>query len=214
MKPEEMRRHGTALAERVRRHVDTEERLSLVIGQRRRKRRYEFALAAAAVVIIVLIGVFALLRPIEGAPVITDPDPSPTTIVGLRPLPVEIFLVLVSNYTVDAATGECSGLGALAGVEAGFRVSIVDDSETGTPAFDDIESRTEVASFVLSAGAEITRDAAPAFLLPVGRDAGCVFSLGDHVFEVSEFDLVLPGKPNVSKSETISGQRHVTLFEG
>jgi hypothetical protein len=214
MKPEEMRRHGTALAERVRRHVDTEERLSVVIGQRRRRRRYEFALAAAAVVIVVLVGVFALLRPIEGAPVITDPDPSPTTLAGLRSLPVELFLVLVSDYTVDAATGECSGSGVLEGVEAGSRVSVVDDSENAPGAFDDIESRTELASLVLPAGAEITQDAAPAFLLPVGPDPGCVFSLGDHVFEVSEFDLVLPGNPNVSKSETTSGQRHVTVFEG
>ena len=71
-----------------------------------------------------------------------------------------------------------------------------------------------MASLVLPAGAEITQDAAPAFLLPVGQDAGCVFPLGDHVFEVSEFDLVLPGDPNVSTSETISGQRHVTVFGG
>jgi hypothetical protein len=211
MKPKEMRRHGTALSERVRRNVHTEERLSLVIGQRRRRRRYEFALAAAAAVIIVLIGVFALLRPIEGAPVVTDPDPAPTTVVGLRQLPVEIFLVLASNYTVDAATGECSGSGVLEGVEAGFRVSVVDESETAPGAFDDIERRTEVASLVLPAGAEITRDAAPAFLLPVGRDAGCVFSLGDHVFEVSEFDLVLTGYPEVSNGGTRSGQRFVTV---
>ncbi len=213
MNPEEMRRHGTALAERVRRSVDNEERLSLVIGQRRR-RRYEFALAAAAVVIAVLIGVFALLRPIQGAPVITEPEPAPTTIAGLRPLPVEIFLVLVSDYTVDAATGECSGSGALAGVEAGFRVSIVDDSETAPAAFDDTESRTEVASLVLPAGAEITQDAAPAFLLPAGQDAGCVFSLGDHVFEVTEFDLVLTGYPEVSMGGTRSGQRFVTVVGG
>jgi hypothetical protein len=146
--------------------------------------------------------------------VITDPDPSPTTVVGLRPLPAEIFLVLVSDYTVDAATGECSGSGVLAGVEAGFRVSIVDDSETAPGAFDDIESRTEVASLVLPAGTEITRDAAPAFLLPVGQDAGCVFSLGDHVFEVSDFDIVLPGNPDVSMRGTRSGQRHVIVVGG
>ena len=76
------------------------------------------------------------------------------------------------------------------------------------------DGELQVVKAAGAAGAEITRDAAPAFLLPPGRDAGCVFSLGDHVFEVSEFELVLPGIPNVSKSETTSGQRHVTVFEG
>ncbi len=197
MRPEEIRRHGTALLERVRVQVDTERHLERILRQKRRRRTLQVALAAAAVIAL-LVGI-TLFRPVEAPPVVTEPEPTTTTIPELRSLPVEMFLV-VADYIVDEGTGECAGSGELSGVVEGSRVSVIDDL-----------SGDEVESIVLPAGREITRAADPAFLFTSDRDALCLFIDG---LEVDHFDFSLfpESDPNVGVSGTRSGQRVVVLY--
>ena len=156
---------------------------------------------AAAAIIAVLVGVFALSRAVSEPPVITEP--TPPTIEGLSPLPVEVFLVLANDYEVDAATGTCSGSGEVSEVAEGASVSIVDPS-----------GGEEVASITLPLGVEITGDATPSYLVAAGAESGCLFTLGELDLPVSDFDLLLPGDPNTSMGNTRSGQRQVIVVGG
>jgi len=199
MKPEEMRAHGVALADRVRRQVDTKQRFQLLVKARQTGRRLVYVLVAATVM-AVLIGVSFLLT-ISDAPVVTQPTPPTTLDAGLRPLPVEVWVVILDSYTVDADTGACSGSGEVSGVVEGSRVFLVDES-----------SGVELSSVSLPAGTEVFQGEEPLFLLPPDHDAGCVFELGDP--GVTNFDVRFESDPNIGISSNSSGQRLVVRLEG
>ena len=199
MRSEEIRTRGTALAERVHRQVDTRARFQLLVGQRRRGRILGYALAAAALAAVVL-GV-AFLLTIEDAPVASQPPPtSSAPVTELRPLPVELFVVLLREYTVDEATGECSGSGILSDLLEGSNVLLVDEV-----------SGAELGSLPLPFGTEVVRGDDPLFLLPSDEDAGCVFSLGDPGLD--NFDVRFESDPDVGMSGTRSGQRVVVRLD-
>ncbi len=201
MNHDELRRYGVALAERVRDEVDTSLRLDLVLRRHRRTRLVAFATAAAAAVIVVIAALW-LAAP-EEAPVVTEP---PTTIPApnaqLQPLPIENYLILLSDYEVDPATGRCVGTGPIAGVEEGSKVDVIDQRTTET---------TQV--FSLPAGEEITADDERAsFILPDRVTAACLFLLPDLGYSIEDYgDLFLfhESDPDIAGGATVRGQRVV-----
>ena len=187
MKPEEMRARGVALADRVSRQVDTEQRFRLLVKARRTSRRLGYALVAATVV-AVLVGVSFLLT-ISDAPVVTQP-PSPTTVTaGLQPLPVEVWVVILDSYTVDSDTSDCTGIGEVSEVVEGSLVFFVDEA-----------SGAQVSSVALPAGTEVLQSEGALFLLPSGHDAGCVFELGE--LNVTSLDVQFESDPNIGPQQT------------
>jgi len=199
MTPEEIRVRGVALADRVSRQVDTEQRFRLLAKARRTSQRLGYALAAA-VVVAVVIGVSFLLT-VSDTPVVTQPPPPTTVDAGLRLLPVEVWVVILDSYTVDADTGECTGTGEVSGVVEGSNVLFLDES-----------SAVELTSVPLPAGTEVLQGEEPLLLLPLGHDAGCVFELGDP--GVTNFDVRFASDPNIGISSNSSGQRLVVRLEG
>ena len=207
MRPEEIRWHGAALAERVRDHVDTQERLGVMLRAHRRRRIAALALATAMVVAVV-VGAFMLTR-IGEPPVITVPTTPPmtppSTVDGLAPLPVEVFMVLEGAYTVDGDTGTCEGSGPLAGIEEGSSVEVRDESTTG-----------EATAITLPAGVEITEaDPRSSFLLSRDEVAVCVFVLPDLGYDIADYDnisLFPASDPNVGSSMSLRGQRVIFGF--
>jgi len=208
MKPEEIRSRGAALAERVRTQVDTSQRLELVLRIHRRARIVAVAAAAAAVLVVVA-GVLLLVRADE-PPVITAPSTTiPSTLPGAQSLPVEVFMVLIGDYTVDEDTGACEGSGPLAGIGAGSMVHIVDESASPPP---------ETAPTTnLPAGVEVTQeDARASFLLGSGDPAACVFTLPDLGYDISEYEnirLLPETDPDTASGMSLSGQRVIFKFE-
>ncbi len=199
MMPEEMRARGVVLADRVRRQVDTKQRFQLLVKARRTGRRLGYALVAATVV-AVLVGVSYLLT-ISDAPVVTQPPPPTTLDAGLQPLPVEVWVVILDSYRVDADTGACTGSGEVSGVIEGSLVFFVD----GT-------SGVQLSSVSLPTGIEVLHGDGPLFLFPSGHDAGCVFELGE--LDVNSFDVRFESDPNIGISSNSSGQRLVVRLEG
>ena len=216
MTPEDFRARGVALAERAHRDVDVDVRMELLVGTSRRRRTTMYVLAGAAMVAAIL-GISTLVAITDDAPPATRPTtPSitapPTTVLesspgstqgvgGVQSLPVEVWVVLLGGYAVDAATGECSGTGELAGLLRGSAVLFVDET-TGEA----------LKSVPLPTGTEVRTGEGPLFLLPIGVDGGCVFELGDP--GVTEFDVRFESDPDVGMSGTQSGQRLVVRLEG
>ena len=199
MKPEELRARGVALSGRVRRQVDTTQRFQLLVKARQTSRRLGYALVAATVV-AVLVGVSFLLT-ISDAPVVTQPPPPTTLDAGLQPLPVEVWVVILDSYTVDADTGTCTGSGEVSGVIEGSLVFFVDEA-----------SGVQLSSVSLPAGSAVLQGDAPLFLFPSGHEAGCVFELGE--LAVTGFDVRFESDPNIGISSNSSGQRLVVRLEG
>lgn len=207
MRPEEIRRHGAALAERVRDHVDTQERLGVMLRTHRRRRVAALALATGMVVIVV-VAAFMLTR-FDEPPVITVPPTTPPSTIGeLAPLPVEVFMVLEGAYTVDEATGACEGSGPLAGIGEGSSVHVHDESVFG--------SADDAPTIALPAGSEITEaDPRSSFLLSRDEVAVCVFVLPDLGYDIADYEhisLFPASDPNVSSGMRISGQRVTFSF--
>lgn len=203
MRPEDMRRQGTALAERVRREVNTSERFNVMLRQHRRQRVVAFAAAAVAVIALV---VGAVVLTTNEAPVVTEP--STTVPSGLQSLPVEVFVVLVGDYTVDPADGSCEGSGPLAGIEAGSLVHIWDESAYPGPA--------DAPAITLPEGMQVaSNDEGASYLLSGDQDTGCVFALPGLEHDISEYahvSLFPESDPNVAISSRIIGQRVVVTF--
>jgi len=208
MRPEEIRRNGAALAERVRNRVDPQERFEVMLRAYRRRRVASLALATALVVAVVM-GAFMLTR-LGEAPVITVPPTTPPSTVGeLRSLPVEVFMVLEGAYTLDETTGACEGSGPLAGIEEGSSVHVHDESM--------FESADEAPTITLPAGSEIT-EAEPrsSFLLSGDEVAVCVFVLPDLGYDIADYEdisLFPATDPDVSRGTAVSGQRVIFRFE-
>lgn len=204
MTHEEFRRFGTALDERVRSQVDTSERLDLLIHARRRGRIVAIAFAMIAVV-AVFVATFLIREATGDPPVITAP---PTTVIpeqsGLTPLPVEVFLVLSDHYAADPATGVCTGVGPLAGIDEGAQLQMRDESTPAAP-----------VSVVLSAGQEITAQDERASFLLGDELLGCVFVVPDPGFSIAQYENVSissDADSGVASGMSISGQRVVLSF--
>ena len=204
MRPEDMRRRGTALADRVRREVDTSARLGIMLRQHRRQRVTAIAVAAA---VAVALFVGALLTfTTEEDPVVTEP---PTTAPSsLRSLPVQVFMVLVGEYTVDPGSGSCEGSGPLAGIGSGSLVHVWDESEYPGP--------DEAPAVALPPGVEVASDEErAAYLLSSGENTGCVFEMPDLGFDIDDYghiSLFPESDPNVAISSRRFGQRVVFTF--
>lgn len=216
MKPDdistELNARGTALAERVRFQVDTDAHLQQILKDKPKRLVLQVA-TAAAVIIAVLAGV-ALLRAAPGPPVATAPETTTTTL-ALRPLPVDIYVVLLADYTVDEANGTCSGTGPLAGVFEGSSMRLVYNDPDFAPDLEQEDTRVEVAAMSLPAGTEMTREAGPPFLFPAGSDAaaheaGCVFTLSHPGIDLDNVDIVAGVDPSIGASTMTSGQRLIT----
>jgi hypothetical protein len=205
VRPEDMQRHGAALAERVRREVNTSERLGVILRQHRRQRMLAFAVAAAAVIVLAVSAV--LIFSTEEAPVVSEPTPT-TVSSGLQALPVEVFMVLVGDYTVDTADGSCQGSGRLAGIGAGSLVHIWDESAYPSP--------EEAPTIALPEGLEVASDDPDAsFLLSSGENTGCAFALPGLQHDIAEYEhisLFPESDPDVAISSRIIGQRVVVTF--
>lgn len=136
-------------------------------------------------------------------------EPPPTTVPsGLRALPVEVFMVLVGDYTVDTADGSCEGSGSLAGIRSGSLVHIWDESAYPGP--------EEAPAIALPEGMEVASDEEGAsYLLSAGENTGCVFALPGLEHDISEYahiSLFPESDPNVAISSRIIGQRVVVTF--
>lgn len=207
MRPEEIQRRGVALSERVRVQVDPSERLEIMLRVHRH-RRFMAVAVAAAMVLAVVIGVFMLAN-VEEPPVITVPPTTvPSTVTERQSLPVEVFMVLDSAYTVDDATGACEGSGPLAGIGEGSAVHVFDESA--------YESADDAPTITLPAGEEVAEgDPMSSFLLSRGDSAACVFALpdvGNAVTDYENISLFPESDPNVSSSMNVRGQRIVYTF--
>jgi hypothetical protein len=207
MRPEEIQSRGAALLERVRSHVDTQQRLDMMLRAHRRRRVAALTVATATVLALV-VGVFMLAR-VEEPPVITVPPTTvPSTVGELQSLPVEVFMVLSDAYTLAEATGACEGSGPLAGIGEGSLVHVVDESV--------FESADEAPTIALPAGEEMTEeDPRSSFLLPRDDSAACVFSLPDLGYDIADYDnisLFPEADPDVSMGMSVTGQRVVFRF--
>lgn len=207
MRPEEIQSHGAALAERVRTHVDTQERLEIMLRVHRR-RRVGALIVITATMLAVVVGVSILLR-MEDPPVITVPPTTvPSTIGELRSLPVEVFMVLPDAYTVDEVTGVCEGSGPLAGIGEGSLVHIHDESV--------FASADDAPTIPLPAGEEITgEDPRSSFLLSRDDSAACVFTLPDLGHDIADYEAIWlfpESDPDVSGSMAVAGQRVIFRF--
>lgn len=206
MRPEEIRRNGAALVERVNEQVNSAERLEVMLRTHRRRRVAGLALAAAMVVAL-MVAAFMLTR-LGEPPVITVPPTTPPSTVGeVAALPVEVFMILEGAYQVDEATGTCEGSGPLAGIEEGSRVHVHDESV--------FDSADEAPTITLPPGTEVTEADPRSFLLSRDEVAVCVFVLPDLGYDIADYDHVslLPASdPNVSVGIRITGQRVTFRF--
>jgi hypothetical protein len=207
MRPEEIRSHGVALAERMRTQVKTSDRLEMMLQTHRRRRTWALA-AATAAALIIAVGILMLSR-VDQRPVITVPPTTvPSTEAALRLLPVEVFMILEGAYTVDEATGTCEGSGPLAGIGEGSAVHVFDQSV--------FDSADDAPTITLPAGLEITEeDPRSSFLLSRDESAACMFVLPDLGYEISDYEnitLFPESDPNVSSGMSLSGQRVVFSF--
>lgn len=207
MRPEEIRSRGTALAERVRDHVDPGERLDIMLKTHRKRRIAAYALATAMVAATVA-AVFLLTREAEPPVITVPPTPPPTTVGELASLPVEAFLVLESAYTVDEATDTCAGSGPLAGIEEGSSVHVHDESV--------FDSADDAPTIALPAGVETTEgDSLSSLLLSRDDVAVCVFVLPDLGYDIADYEhisLFPASDPNVAVGMRINGQRVIFSF--
>lgn len=204
MRPEEFRRHGIALRDRIAREVDTADRLEMMFRTHRRGRALEWA-AAAAVVIAVLLGALLLLG-VEEAPIVaTPPSTVPQTITELQALPVEVYLVL-TDYSVNS-DASCQGSGALTGIGNGSTVYLYDGTlavpERGTP-------------ISLPVGEEVLADDSRArFLLSADDPSACVFALPDPGLRIDDYEgigLFPESGPAAGHSQDLRGQRVIYRF--
>ena len=207
MRPEEIRSHGVALAERMRTQVKTSDRLEMMLQTRRRRRTWALA-AATAAALIIAVGILMLSR-VDQRPVITVPPTTvPSTEAAIRLLPVEVFMILEGAYTVDEATGTCEGSGPLAGIGEGSAVHVFDQLV--------FDSADDAPTITLPAGLEITEeDPRSSFLLSRDESAACMFVLPDLGYEISDYEnitLFPESDPNVSSGMSLSGQRVVFSF--
>ena len=207
MRPEEIRSHGVALAERMRTQVKTSDRLEMMLQTHRRRRTWALA-AATAAALVIGVGILMLSR-VDQRPVITVPPTTvPSTEAALRSLPVEVFMILDGAYTVDEATGTCEGSGPLAGIGEGSAVHVFDQSV--------FDSADDAPTITLPAGLEITEeDPRSSFLLSRDESAACMFVLPDLGYDISDYEnitLFPESDPNVSSGMSLSGQRVVFSF--
>jgi hypothetical protein len=159
MRPEEIRRNGAALAERVRDRVNSQDRLEIML-QKHRRRRVTAVSLATAVVVAVVVAAFMLTRLGEPLVITVPPTTPPPAVGGLAPLPVEVFMVLEGAYTVDEATGACEGSGPLDGIGEGSTVQVQDESV--------FESADEASTITLPAGGRGNRRRSEVVVLAVG----------------------------------------------
>jgi hypothetical protein len=213
MSHQQIQTKGRELAYRVRNKVETERRLDAVVRKRRPRIAILRTIAATSAVAI-LIGVTLFLA-VDETPVSTQPVPITTmttaSIADLRPLPIEVFLVVVGDYKVATDSRTCTGSASLSYVREGLRVSLAPSGGEAPLGGDGETASVEVVSMVLPVGQEMLRADAPLFLIPQDRDAGCVFTLGTIPVESSYVELVVPGGIG-SHTSTRSGQRRVTVI--
>lgn len=211
MKHDDFARHGSALLERVREQVDAPQGLGRLRRDERNSRMVAFAVAAMAVLIIALVGGLWWLS----ADIPPADQPTTTT---LRALPVEVSIVLLDRFTIDAQTGACSGEGDLSGFTASPPLSLVETTGAGTLA-ERVGEGTVIATVKLPVGNVIT--AADVVVLggsPPGADA-CRFTLPETGLSIDNFqspdvaiEVVLDStEPSIEAS---SGQRHTYFYGG
>ena len=169
MRPDEMRRHGAALAERVRREVDTSVRLDLLLRRQRRSRVVGFAAAAVAVLVLVVGTLW--LTGVEDSPVVDQPPtPAPSTTIDQRSLPVEVYIALLDEFVVESeALAHCTGTGIHAGIGVGSEVSVIDDRPDQAP-------RVVAEAVIGDTGALIDAARVDQLGLPAGQSA-CLFEV-------------------------------------
>jgi len=211
VKPDEFARHGSALLESVGEQVDAPQGLERLRRDERNTRIVAVAVAATAVVIVALVGGLWWLS--EDLP----PADQPTT-TKLRALPVEVSIVLLDEFTIDAQTGVCFGEGDLSGFTASTPVSLVETAGTGTPA-ERVGEGTVIATIELPAGKVIT-DAEVVVLggSALGADA-CRFTLPETGLAIDDFhlpdvDIVVVLDTTRSSTDATSGQRHTYFYGG
>jgi hypothetical protein len=151
-----------------------------------------------------------MLVRVEQPPVITVPPFTvPSTLGQLRSLPVEVYVILPADCTVDEVTGACEGSGPLAGIGEGSVVRVHDESVSGTG--------EERPAITLPAGAEVSReDPRSSFLLSRDVPTACVFMLADLGYDIADYDgISLPPEtgPNTSGATAVSGQRVIFTFD-
>lgn len=206
MTPEELRNRSAALAERVRHQVNSQQRLQMMLRAHRRRRRVALALATA-MILAVVVGALVLTRTAE-PPVVTVPPTTRSTVGELGSLPVEVFVVLEREYTVDGGTGTCEGSGPLAGIAEGSSVHVQDESANA--------SADDARLITLPAGAEVTgNDPRASFLVRRDGRPVCVFVLPDLGYDIAEYEhinLFLAPAPDLSMSQALAGQRVIFRF--
>lgn len=197
MNNDDFTRYGSDLLRRVQRQVDAPQRLRQ-LGRRKRNTRVAFAAVAAAVVLVVALlgGLWWLSNDIL-------PADQPGTSTTLRPLPVEASIVLLSQFSVDEATGACSGVGDFNVFAAGAEVRFVEELSLDT-----VETLQLPGGSVIDR-AEIERLGGS----PQGSEA-CRFSLSTGL-DIDDFDgrELDTGLDPDSGSEVNLGQR-MTFFYG
>ncbi len=197
MNHDDFTRHGTDLLRRVQQQVDAPRRLRQ-LGRRERNTRVAFAAMAAAVVVVVALlgGLWWLSNDIP-------PADQPGTSTTLRALPVEASIVLLGQFTVDQATGTCSGDGDFSIFIAAAEVRFVDELSLN------IVETLQLPEGSVIGEAEVARLGGS----PVSSEA-CRFSLSNG-FGIDDFDgrlIDAEFDPEPGSDVTI-GQR-VTFFYG
>lgn len=212
MRPDEMRRHGAALAERVRREVDTPLRLDLLLRRHRRGRRLGYAAAAVAVVVLVVGTLWTTAA--DSPPVVIEP---PTTMPSANPdpqaLPVEVYLALLDEFVVESEEpAGCTGTGVHAGIGPGIRVSVVDDRPDRTP-------QVVAESVIAETGALIETARIEELGLPTAGTA-CLFELMttsialDRVGSLRIDALPWPPPGGFEAGASRAGQQYVFYSKG
>jgi hypothetical protein len=211
VKPEEIARHGSVLLERVSEQVDAPQGLDRLRRNERSNRIVAVAFAVA------LVAAFALVGGLWWLSADIPPADQPTT-TTLRALPVEVSIVLLDQFTIDAQTGACSGEGDLSGFTANASVGLVETTGAGTLA-ERVGEGTVIASVELPAGNVIT----PADVVvlggsPPGADA-CRFTLPEtgiaiDDFQSSDVDIEVVLDSTEPSIVTTSGQRHTYFYGG
>lgn len=166
--------------------------------------RHPIVAAVTAVLLAAGVGGALLLGRGSGPPAAATGEeasaPS-TTISKPQSPPVEVFLVLRHDYTVDETTGACEGSGPLAGIERGSPVWVHDLS---------VPVREELSTIRLPAGEEVTtRDPGGSDLVPGDDPAACVFALPDLGYDVADYEITLEQAEAVTMVRHESGRRLV-----
>jgi hypothetical protein len=203
--------HGSALLERVREQVDAPQSLHRLRRDQRNARMVAVTAAATVVVVVALLGGLWWLS------TEIPPADQPTT-TTLRALPVEVSIVLLDGFTIDAETGACSGDGEHSVFAAGASVDLVVTTGAGTVE-EPAEEGTILRTVVLPAGRVIT-DAEVGRLggSPRGADA-CRFpfpetGLGIDDFQSLDVEVEVVIEFPRSSAGTTSGQRHTYFYGG